>query len=293
MTLEHHRQKLLDPSGLDVMAKELLDAIGEAIVLVYHLLSRGDDSWLRRDSIISRVKALSPIVQPGSLFRSVIVDADKESLRQLVQRLGDVVKADIREAEYDTAVGVVSQMLQLKWVESDFVTAIVDQTVSEAVDGRMAALKSVIFNMRKEVDGGDVGSGGGGGSTGGDSDDGDDPAEANALLVTDAHNIDEARRELRSMSLMLVAFAGIMEVREQLTAFLVDAACELECAVKQAAEKAGRRRVDEPLREVLREVGDNVVQEVIELPKAAERMKWEQRMEWSDLRRRTLRSCAC
>ncbi|CAE8643488.1 unnamed protein product [Polarella glacialis] len=259
MTLARCTGKLLDPSGLDETGKDLLSAIGDANVLIYHLLERGDESWLKQDAIIARIKGLVPITEPGRLFQSAINDADKESLRDLVSDLGKQLKSAISSAEYVAAADVVSDLLELKLVEHSFVTTIVDEAVSDAIDDSMVTVRAIV-NGR--------------GEPGCKDDNGDE----NAPMV-DAHKFEDARRELRNLSSVLAAFAGIVEVREKLRALLIEATCQLESLVKQAAEDAGQKEVEESLREVLRIVGDNVVREVLELPKAAAAMKAKHREE--------------
>ena len=59
---------------------ELLRAIeeGGAKVVLFHLLERGDASWLTRDAICARLHSLVPVTDPaGRLFRSAVAEADK------------------------------------------------------------------------------------------------------------------------------------------------------------------------------------------------------------------------
>lgn len=60
---------------------------------------------------------------------------------------------------------------------------------------------------------------------------------------------------------------------------LEEAACQLEGALKATAEEAGKRLVDAPVRELLRAVGENVVREVLWLPRAAAAMRERLRLE--------------
>eukprot|EP00927_Polykrikos_kofoidii_P046580 TRINITY_DN4076_c2_g1_i1.p1 TRINITY_DN4076_c2_g1~~TRINITY_DN4076_c2_g1_i1.p1 ORF type:complete len:947 (+),score=163.95 TRINITY_DN4076_c2_g1_i1:92-2932(+) len=253
MTSDRYKEKLLDPSGLDEVAQELICAIGDANVIIYHLLERGDSSWLKRDAIIARIKAMVPMTQPGSLFQSAINDADKECLRNLVSELGKRIKSAVGAADYDVAADMASDLLELKLVEHDFVTSIVDEVVSDVCESRMAIVRSIVEEQKDR-----------------DNEDIDTPMDA---LIADVPKLDHARQDLRSMSLVLAAFAGIADVREKLKELLIDATCQFESAVKKVAEDVGRQEVEESFRMVLRTVGDNVVREVLELPKARATMK--------------------
>jgi energy-coupling factor transporter ATP-binding protein EcfA2 len=54
MTLERYQRSLLDPSGLDETTGEVLRALldREGSAFLFHLLGRGDDSWLTRSSCV-------------------------------------------------------------------------------------------------------------------------------------------------------------------------------------------------------------------------------------------------
>ena len=329
MSLDDHRARLLDPSGLDHTASELLAAIGgEASVIMYHLLGRGDESWLRRDDIIARIRELAPIEGGGDrvggeddedagewqegqagqkegegqegeqqdgqgLFRSAIDDADKESLRCLVRGLGEAVSGAIFRGTYDDAADMVNDMLELKVLESGFVTSIVDVIVDNATrDGR----------GEQGVDEKDGGSDGGEGGEkkeveGGEVEEGEKSStETKETRIVEegaangtASDADEARRELRKMTLVLIAFAGIEQVREKLVEDIIAATCNLERAVKRGAGEAGRKDVDEALREVAREVGDSPPREVLALPAAIAAMRETQRLRVGQLQARHLK----
>ena len=329
MSLDDHRARLLDPSGLDHTASELLAAIGgEASVIMYHLLGRGDESWLRRDDIIARIRELAPIEggsdrvggedeedagkwqegqagqregdgqegeqQDGQgLFRSAIDDADKESLRCLVRGLGDAVSGAIFRGTYDDAADMVNDMLELKVVESGFVTSIVDRIVDKAtrdgrgeqgVDEKDGGIDSGEGGEKKEMEGGEVEEGE------------KSTTETKETRVVEegaangtANDADEVRRELRKMALVLIAFAGIEQVREKLIEDIIAATCNLERGVKRGAEEAGRKDVDEALREVAREVGDSPPREVLALPAAITAMRETQRGDVGKLQARHLK----
>ena len=51
LTAEDHRRRLLEPTGLDAAARELMSALNESHVILYHLLERGDASWLTRTQV--------------------------------------------------------------------------------------------------------------------------------------------------------------------------------------------------------------------------------------------------
>eukprot|EP00930_Biecheleria_cincta_P056456 TRINITY_DN42573_c0_g1_i1.p1 TRINITY_DN42573_c0_g1~~TRINITY_DN42573_c0_g1_i1.p1 ORF type:complete len:908 (+),score=197.81 TRINITY_DN42573_c0_g1_i1:33-2726(+) len=259
MTLDRYKQKLLDPSGLDELATEFLNALKDANILIYHLLDRGDASWLRRDGIITRIKGLTPITEPGDLFQSVISDGDKESLRNLVSGLSTELGKAIDAGEFGRVSDMASDLLELKKVGHEFLNAVIDDVFSDIMQYRMTTVRTIL----------------------------DERSELNLQECTgqeDAQLFNKTRGELRNLSFLLAAFAGIKELREQLRELLVEATCQMETLVKRAAEDRGRKAVEESLREVLRRVGENVVREVLELPKAADAMKVKHQDEYTGMR---------
>eukprot|EP00929_Paragymnodinium_shiwhaense_P109013 TRINITY_DN75379_c0_g1_i1.p1 TRINITY_DN75379_c0_g1~~TRINITY_DN75379_c0_g1_i1.p1 ORF type:complete len:943 (+),score=139.06 TRINITY_DN75379_c0_g1_i1:95-2923(+) len=259
ITLDGLKRKLLDPSGLDEMAKDLLSAIGDANVITYHLLERGGASWSKRDALVAHIRGLVPITEPNSLFKSAINDADKESLRHLVNELAKELQVMISASDYDRAADVVSDILELKEVEHGFVTTVVDEAISAVIHERLVSVTSVVEK--------------------GSAPNLEDGEYAEHAPAPDEKRIDNARTQLRKMSLLLAAFAGVPEVREKLKASLIEATCHFESIVKAAAEAQGRAEVELCLQEVLRTVGGNVVKEVLALPKAAARMQERHREE--------------
>ncbi|CAK0884720.1 unnamed protein product, partial [Prorocentrum cordatum] len=265
MSLERLRDRLMDPTGLDAVARELLGAIGGANVLAYHLLGRGDASWPGREEIIARVQSLEALSTPATLFQSAICQEDRESLRCLVASLARGVEATIGAAECQAAADAVADLLELKVVEHGFVAGIVDEAVRSAVDARMLALRAVLAG--RQGTGADAG------------------GAAEAEPPADAQQFEEARQELREAGALLAALADVAEARGPLEGMLVEAACQLESAVRAAAELAGREQVEASLREALRALQGNAVREVLELPRAAEAMRAQLERDLAGLRR--------
>eukprot|EP00928_Gymnodinium_smaydae_P061201 TRINITY_DN45344_c0_g1_i1.p1 TRINITY_DN45344_c0_g1~~TRINITY_DN45344_c0_g1_i1.p1 ORF type:complete len:952 (-),score=99.80 TRINITY_DN45344_c0_g1_i1:132-2987(-) len=263
MSLASYQKKLLDPSGLDDEAKQFLSAIGDANVILYHLLGRGDSTWLQREAMIERIKILRPIEEPSSLFQSAINDSDKESLRDLVHQLGDEVKRFIDSGEYEAAADIASDLFELNLVGHSFISSLVDTVIDALIGERMSTVRSMIEDPRENA---------------GDKVDNDE-----TTCIDCGGRFESARRELRSMCSVLTAFAGIEEVREKIKLLLIDTMCQFQGLVRNVAFEAGRKEVEDLLRDVLRSVGDNVVREVLEIPKAAEAMKAKQIAEYKVL----------
>ena len=299
ITLGQHARKLLDPTGLDEDGRKTLGALGTN-VCVYHLLGRGDASWLDRSAIIDRINELEPITTPASLFRSAIAEHDKESLREMVTSLCAQVSSSMAFREYQWAADQVSDLLEIKNTQSDFVNAIIDEAVTAAVVSertrivRAAVDRCLVSKKDGSPARGSPAQGDGrgdaddrGGGTDGSSDDdpshrgvdreivqNDDgfgqcpnPTDDSSLRFT------EARRQLHELAVVLEAFAGIAGISEQLAVLLATSTLDLEKASRRAAELAGRKLVEEPVRELLRTVGGNVVKEVLLLPHSAEKMR--------------------
>ena len=137
------RRTLLNVAGLDEQTAAVLGALSDAnAVFLYHLLGRGDPSWLQRDAILERLRALPPVGAPSSLFQSVLNSEDKERLRGLVAALGQEVRAHLATgtpAGFAAAAQLVADLLELRIIEHGFVGAVVEQEVEAAVQERLAA----------------------------------------------------------------------------------------------------------------------------------------------------------
>ncbi|KOO21357.1 hypothetical protein Ctob_003148, partial [Chrysochromulina tobinii] len=276
LTADDHRRRLLDPTGLDAAARELISALNESHVILYHLLERGDATWRTRAQVLAVLRKLEPIAEPSSLFQTAIDDADKESMRGLVMALRETIEVAVGGGEYEAAADAAADALELKRLESDFVSELVDDALHHVIENGLATLRAVVAASEARDEGsGSEGSdepdsrpkGDGGGDEkvdGGKSgkavaDDHDGARDAIATAV--GEQFERARRELHNMACMLTHFACIAEVREKLMRALEEAACQLEGALKATAEEAGKRLVDAPVRELLRAVGENVVPE--------------------------------
>ena len=296
-TLQQHARRLLDPTGLDESSRQTLKALGGG-VCVYHLLGRGDSSWLDRAALLGRIAALKPIEAPAALFRSAIAEHDKESLRGLVAQLADTARTCVVAGRYAAAADEVADLLEVKMhARSEFISAIVDEAIAEAVvTERIATIRAAVDRCMDAP--------GGKGEHGHDH---DDPAGAEGVQGADgdvapmditpgnqgeegladgdalAERLEAARAELRELGSAVAAFAGIPQVREPLVALLARAMLDLETVARRAAEAEGRRAVEEPMRELLRAVGENVVKEVLALPAAATAMREARQLERSRL----------
>jgi hypothetical protein len=148
MSLSRFRRTLLDPAGLDDSTAAVLTALDDANVIVFHLLGKGDASWLRRDAIVARLRELPPVPHPSTLFQSVLTAADKEWLRALVTSLGDAVRACLSAPDsassFEEAARQAAQLLELRLVEHGFVTQLVEDQVAATVAERMAGVVTMI-----------------------------------------------------------------------------------------------------------------------------------------------------
>ena len=279
ITLDYLRRTLLNVAGLDEQTAAVLGALSDAnAVFLYHLLGRGDPSWLQRDAIVERLRALPPVGSPSSLFQSVLNSEDKERLRGLVAALGQELRAHLASgtpAGFAAAAQLVADLLELRIIEHGFVGAVVEQEVEAAVQERLAAAVATADALF--VDGG--------------LEDGEDDDAA----VLDA-KLEEARAALKGVHAMLAAFESVDVVREQLQPLLTEAAAavaeKLASAERRRAEACGRRDMAVRLQEALRDVGAhalgpayNVVREVLVLPPVAAAVREEQRQQQEELAR--------
>mmetsp|Transcript_47509 Transcript_47509/g.154228 ORF Transcript_47509/g.154228 Transcript_47509/m.154228 type:complete len:709 (-) Transcript_47509:2135-4261(-) len=263
MSLERYMRTLLSPSGLDTATGEVLHALSGR-VCVFHLLGRGDASWLARDALLERVRGLPPIGTPSSLFQSVLGSEDRERLRALIAALGKDLRECLSRCElrvrgqlgatsaagFGEAARLAAELLELRVVEHGFVSSLVEGEVLAAARESVASQVAPVDALF--LDGG--------------LDGGDDAADGER---------EEARGAVRGAGELLAAFAGIAVVREPVQELVAQAEARLASAEERRAEARGRREMAAALQQTLRTVGAhalgeeyNVVREVLALPRA-------------------------
>ena len=199
-------------------------------------------SWSTRKKIADRIKALVPHSQQsslsnGGLFYSVVSDADKESLRQLVNQIGNKIKAAVMETSLNVAVNLIHKLLQVKKMIQDvFITTVVDATLHNVIVGNQ---ESILEGVQK-ID----------------------------------SNFDEARSKLKKSVAILIALCGVDHTFvEELILLVLKGNQELENAIQETEDIRGKKEAALGIREVVREAGDNVVLEVMLLPKGEKEMQ--------------------
>ena len=279
ITLDYLRRTLLNVAGLDEQTAAVLGALSDAnAVFLYHLLGRGDPSWLQRDAILDRLRALPPVGAPSSLFQSVLNSEDKERLRGLVAALGQELRAHLARARPPA----------LRRRRSSSPTS---SSCGSSSTGSWARWSSRRWKRRcrnglrrrwrrptRSL------------STAGWR-----TARTSDAAVLDA-KLEEARAALKGVHAMLAAFESVDVVREQPQPLLTEAAAavaeKLASAERRRAEACGRRDMAVRLQEALRDVGAhalgpayNVVREVLVLPPVAAAVREEQRQQQEELAR--------
>ena len=154
----------------------------------------------------------------------------QESMRGLVMALRETIEVAVGRGEYEAAADAAADALELKRLESDFVSELVDDALHHVIENGLATLRAVVAASEARDEGsGSEGSdepdsrpkGDGGGEEkvdGGKSgkavaDDHDGARDAIATAV--GEQFERARRELHKMACMLTHFACIAEVRSR------------------------------------------------------------------------------
>jgi hypothetical protein len=278
-TLDQHRAKLLDPSGLDNNAANLLRSIGKDNVFCFHLLESRNDidkSWLKRKGIANRIKNLVPIVNQSSsssstspsspssstLFQSAVDDADKENLRRVVSSIGEKIQMALTLGAFDMAVDLVHLLRRLeRTVEDKFISAVVNEIINHAVTGdRKESIVSSILGVVK-------------------IDENEKIDETEDICKNDLEKMRKVRLELERIAAYLIAFAGIDDLRENLSSMLIQGVIETEQAIMEKEAAQGRREANLTLKELVRVAGKDVVKEVLLLQKGEDDMKKNQEKE--------------
>ena len=152
----------------------------------------------------------------------------QESMRGLVMALRETIEVAVGAGTYEAAADAAADALELKRLESDFVSGLVDEALHHEIENGLATLRAVVAASeardegpgREGVDAPDSRSkGDGGGDEKVDlgksgkavADDHDGARDAIATAV--GKQFERARRELHKMACMLTHLACIDEVR--------------------------------------------------------------------------------
>ena len=82
-SLSSFQRKLGDKSGLPTVMTPLVDVLAERC-FVYDPEDMGDDTWLRRGSLINGLQQLVPIAGASAFFRSALTDGDILELNKIM-----------------------------------------------------------------------------------------------------------------------------------------------------------------------------------------------------------------
>lgn len=282
MTLEQHRSRLLDPSGLDEASASLLRAIGHAHVFCFHLMDHMNiihSSWLRRHDIIRAIKTLCPIPHnqkkseaqkqespldssASTLFHSAVDSQDIEEFRLLVRKMANKIKSAQILGAFEMSANIAHDLLTLDSVSDDeFVKAVVECELRRVIfDDNQ--IKSKIADLRDAVRSKK-------GSTALiNSVDGANKRENSEVIdVISENSFEVAISEIQKFAKFMLAFAGIKQLCEELVSLVVNSSLRLEQVARDSEYYNGYAEAEELLLQVAREVGDDVVREIILLPK--------------------------
>ena len=108
---------LLGSTGVADETKKLLSALSGR-VFVFDPFDGGDDSWLKRDGIIDRIKGLAPIKDPAGVFKTVLISEDERELRNIVEALATRIRDAIRDGRYADAASTLEKLSQIDKVDN-------------------------------------------------------------------------------------------------------------------------------------------------------------------------------
>ena len=152
MAAKKYTGLLLGSTGVADETKKLLSALSGR-VFVFDPFDGGDDSWLKRDGIIDRIKGLAPIKDPAGVFKTVLISEDERELRNIVEALATRIRDAIRDGRYADAASTLEKLSQIDKVDNAVCTRLLGGAC-ERVDAALRALekKALTHAMSGETD---------------------------------------------------------------------------------------------------------------------------------------------
>ena len=91
----------------------------------YHLLDKGNQSWLKREQLLDQISQMPEIKQPENIFQSVLTAEDQAALREFVDEFASRMTTALELKEYAVAIDALTQMHRLEIIGNSFVTNLI------------------------------------------------------------------------------------------------------------------------------------------------------------------------
>ena len=113
--------KLTESSGLPEELAALVRTLGER-TFVSHPTDDGNETWETQWRLTERIRALKPITDPSSIFKTVLIADDELALRNIVEEMQRRVNDLLNKNAYDSAEQTLRDLFGIKAVDNQDVT---------------------------------------------------------------------------------------------------------------------------------------------------------------------------
>ena len=153
--LEDIRGEVSDTTGLGEDEAAIITSLASSMFL-YHPINKGAESWSSREMLLEAIAALTPIDDPGDVFRTVLTLEDESALREIVQALASRVEAGLRERDYLLVGKTLASLNSIERVDNIFVTRLLSQARDGALNTvsqmREHAMQNLMLDLFEEAE---------------------------------------------------------------------------------------------------------------------------------------------
>ena len=147
--LEHLEQEMSDLSGLNEPGmKETVEGL-RGNMFLYEPENDGNDTWLERDALLSRIHELEPIADPQQIFQTVLNAEDQLALPRIVDEMSRRADVAFKDEHYDDAGATLALLMSIEVIEDDRVTKLLAGAI-EKVQKRLDELSEDAIRAAKD-----------------------------------------------------------------------------------------------------------------------------------------------
>ena len=120
-------KKVTNPSSLSEEEAELVQMLSPRM-FVCDPLGKGNETWLTREQLRDRIKALEPITDPSAIFSTVLTTEDEQALHHIVDEMTKRVIAALESKKYGEAADSLTQLYAIELIDNVRVTRMLNRT---------------------------------------------------------------------------------------------------------------------------------------------------------------------
>jgi hypothetical protein len=128
--------------------KETVEGLRDNMFM-YDPMNEGNDTWLERDALLSRIHELEPIADPQQIFQTVLNAEDQLALHRIVDEMSRRADVAFKDEHYDDAGATLALLMSIEVIEDDRVTKLLAGAI-EKVQKRLDELSEDAIRAAKD-----------------------------------------------------------------------------------------------------------------------------------------------